>query len=577
MKTFNKKRNLENILEKEMLSNKNYELNDINIYKNLAKQQNLPLHQILLNERIFSDTEIKSLVKEKLRYPYADHHKLTDIPENIISLIPREFIEKYTVLPFELNNGILHLVSSEPQNLIMIDQLKNDLNLELKLYFMINHEIKKYINYIFADNDLDNIMKEINLEEIDLEENTYDNSITLEADETSTIKLVNGILNEAIKSKASDVHIEPMENFIRVRLRVDGELRVIMDHINKKFQNSIISRLKIISDLIIVETRRPQGGRFTIGKKGEKIYARSSFIPTQYGEKCVLRLDDASLDITSFKNLGFEQNEILTINKVLQQPNGVILIVGPTGSGKTTTLYSMLHHVNQIEKNVVTVEDPIERKLSGILQSEIDHKIGLGFPEMLKEFLRQDPDIIMIGEMRDLETAQTCMSAAATGHLVLSTLHSNDTIGTINRLEDMGVENYKLAGNINLIISQVLIRKPCPHCSTIEPISEIDLQYLKGIADKFEYKLPEDIKVTITHGCPKCFNTGYSGRFGIFEVLEPDNVLKEKILQKANRREMYDVAKSDKNFKRIQVNLIESVLNNKTTLNELKTKVNNNN
>jgi general secretion pathway protein E len=356
------------------------------------------------------------------------------------------------------------------------------------------------------------------------------------ANEAPIIRLVNTILKQAVNDRASDIHIEPYEKELIVRFRIDGILYKMFNP-PKKFQNAIISRIKIMANLNIAENRLPQDGRIQIKIGGKDIDIRVSIFPTHYGERVVLRLlnkTDMSFDLDS---LGFSENTLATYNRLIQKTHGIILVTGPTGSGKTTTLYSVLMRLNTPDVNILTVEDPIEYQIPGIGQMQVKPKIELTFANGLRSILRQDPDVIMIGEIRDLETAEIAVQAALTGHRVFSTLHTNDAPSGITRLIDMGVEPFLIASSVNALLAQRLVRTICPHCResykpTVKMLSELGLSMkdLKG-GKLFKGK-----------GCEKCLNTGYMGRIGIYELLEVNNDIRRMILAHADSNEIKDYA-----------------------------------
>ena len=349
-------------------------------------------------------------------------------------------------------------------------------------------------------------------------------------EEPAIIRLVNLIIMKAVKEKASDIHIEPEQEVLKARFRVDGMLHEAIS-LSKPLQAAVISRIKIMANLDIAERRAPQDGRFNIKMEGREIDVRVSCMPTLYGENVVMRLLDVSSALLKLEDMGFPKEVLEKYNKLITRPYGIILVTGPTGSGKTTTLYASLSKINTIEKNIVTVEDPIEYRLSGIRQTQVNPKVKLTFANGLRSLLRQDPDIIMVGEMRDLETAEMAIQAALTGHLVFSTLHTNDAPGAVTRMIDMGLEPFLISSSVAAVLAQRLLRTICPKCKekytpTKEALKDI------GLNEK------EKIEFYRGKGCSKCANTGYKGRIGIFELMMLDEKIRNLIVAKTTLEEI---------------------------------------
>ena len=458
-----------------------------------------------------------------------------DVEQSIIDLVPKEVADKHQVIPINKSGASLIIAMSDPSNIYVIDDLKflTGYNIEVVVASetAIREAIEKYYEQVDAFEDALSEFNDQNIEYVDdAELGEVDAS---EAEAAPVVKLCNLILTDAVKKGASDIHVEPYEKSFRIRFRIDGVLYEVMKP-PMKLKNAITSRLKIMSKLDIAERRLPQDGRIKLkmGPKKEMDY-RVSVLPTLFGEKVVLRLLDKSnlqLDMTK---LGFEQSALDDFLDAIHKPFGMVLVTGPTGSGKTTTLYSALAELNKISENISTAEDPVEFNLAGINQVQMHDDIGLNFAAALRSFLRQDPDIIMVGEIRDFETAEISVKAALTGHLVLSTLHTNDAPSTINRLLNMGVEPFLVASSINCILAQRLARKICDECkekSPITPQALIDA----GMS-------PETANTTETFkgaGCGKCSETGYKGRIAIYEVMPVKEELKEFILNGAATSEV---------------------------------------
>ena len=516
------------------------------------------------------EDELLSFLSAQYRVPSVKISKM-EINPNVIKLIPSSVSKKYFILPINRVGPKLTLAMADPSNIVVIDEIKFMTGFNVEPVVASETEIidavKKYyggggnvaglgtVSFQSSDFDLDDekingsgdgIMLEEDVVDVDdfdkLVHGAVDNievvDTQLNPDESidmegPIIKIVNGILIKAIKLGASDIHFEPYEKTFRVRYRVDGVLRRDMA-LPIQIKNAMTSRLKIMAKLDIAEKRLPQDGRIKLRMgKGREMDFRVSSIPVLYGEKVVLRLLDKSALQLDMAKLGFEESSLADLKAAIHKPVGMILVTGPTGSGKTTTLYSALSELNKESENIITAEDPIEYNFMGINQVQMHEEIGLTFASSLRSFLRQDPDIIMVGEIRDFETAQIAVQAALTGHLVLSTVHTNDAPGTISRLIDMGIEPFLISSAIVLILAQRLIRKVCMECREpvkVHPQLLIDL----GIP-------PDEVKsfpVYKGKGCSLCNNTGYKGRVGLYEVMSMKEEIKELILSRASTSEV---------------------------------------
>lgn len=381
------------------------------------------------------------------------------------------------------------------------------------------------------------------------------------ANEAPIIKLVNLLLSVAIKDRASDIHIQPLEYDIRVRFRIDG-LLYDMYKLPKRVQDAVVSRIKVMAGLDVAEKRMPQDGRIKIKINEKDIDVRVSIIPSAYGEQVAMRLLDKHASVISLDEIGMPPELLQTLKKLITKPQGVLLVTGPTGSGKTTTLYASLQFINTPEKNILTVEDPVEYIIQGIGQMQVNPKIELDFAKALRAFLRQDPDVIMVGEIRDEETARIAIQAALTGHLVLSTLHTNDSASALTRLIDMGIEPYLLTSSITAILAQRLVRKICPECKSPYSPSEHELKVLK------EYDFAGAKTLFKGTGCDNCLKTGYLGRTGIFELLVLDNKIRQMVQSKKSSEEIKDVAIKD-GLITLREHGMQKVFEGQTTLSEI--------
>jgi type IV pilus assembly protein PilB len=516
------------------------------------------------------EDELLSFLSAQYRVPSVKISKI-EINPNIIKLIPSSITKKYFIIPINRVGPKLTLAMADPSNIVVIDEIKfmTGFNVEpvVASETEIIDAIKKYyggggnvaglgtVSFQSSDFDLDDEKVSSSIDEVTIGDDVVDvddfnklvhgavdNVEVVESQQSPDdiiemegpiIKIVNGILIKAIKLGASDIHFEPYERTFRVRYRIDGVLRRDMS-LPIQIKNAMTSRLKIMAKLDIAEKRLPQDGRIKLRLgKGREMDFRVSSIPTLFGEKVVLRLLDKSALQLDMTKLGFEESSLADLKAAIHKPVGMILVTGPTGSGKTTTLYSALSELNKETDNIITAEDPIEYNFMGINQVQMHEEIGLTFASSLRSFLRQDPDIIMVGEIRDFETAQIAVQAALTGHLVLSTVHTNDAPGTITRLIDMGIEPFLISSAVILILAQRLVRKICMDCREpikVHPQLLIDL----GIA-------PDEVKsfqVYKGKGCPICNNTGYKGRIGLYEVMPMKEEVKELVLSRASTSEI---------------------------------------
>lgn len=461
-----------------------------------------------------------------------------EIPENVLKLVPPDLAVKLQVIPFKRQGNTLYLAVSDPTRVETLDDIKFLTGLNVEIVVASENEISsaltKYYNAssILTENKdyLNSIAIEEPTEELNISE------LQKSSSEQPIIKFVNKVLLEAVRSGASDIHIEPYESIVRVRYRMDGKLIEQMQ-IPAQLKNPIISRLKIMSQLDIAERRLPQDGRIKAKMEGRDVDMRVSCLPTLFGEKIVIRILDKSnlqLDMTK---LGFSVRQLEAFKYAIHRPFGMILVTGPTGSGKTTTLYSALSEVNKPDVNISTAEDPVEYNIEGINQVLVNEEIGLTFAMALRSFLRQDPDIIMVGEIRDMETAEIAIKAALTGHLVLSTIHTNNASATISRLINMKVEPFLVASSLNLVIAQRLVRKLCMECK--EKFSPNEDELIRLGFDREKVSKGSFYKAK---GCPVCNKTGYKGRIAIYEVLNVDENIKGRIYENATEFEIQAAA-----------------------------------
>jgi type IV pilus assembly protein PilB len=492
-----------------------------------------------------SDDEITGVLSRQYGVP-SINLKYYEVDAAVIKLIPQDTAVRYQIVPLSRVGSTLTIAMTDPTNVFAMDDIKfmTGFNVEpvVASETAIAEAISKFYGEAQSEQELTKVMKDLTGDEnADLELAAEEQEMSLAemeraAEEAPIIKLVNLILTDAVKRGASDIHIEPYEKEIRVRLRIDGILQTVMNP-PMKLRDAIISRIKIMAKLDISEKRLPQDGRIMIKYRKEgrikDLDFRVSTIPTLYGEKIVMRLLDKEnlrLDMTK---LGFEQDSLTKFEKAILRPYGMVLVTGPTGSGKTNTLYSSISRLNTPETNIMTAEDPVEFQLAGINQVQMKDQIGLNFAAALRAFLRQDPNIILVGEIRDFETAEIGVKAALTGHLVLSTLHTNDAPSTISRLMNMGIEPFLVATSVNLICAQRLVRKICANCK--EPLKVPEQAMLDAGFTTDEIPKTE---INVGKGCGTCNKTGYKGRVGLYEVMEINDELRELILVGASALEL---------------------------------------
>jgi type IV pilus assembly protein PilB len=462
----------------------------------------------------------------------------TRLQQEIVALIPAEVATKFQVVPVRREGRLLTVAMANPDNIFAIDDIKFITGLEVLPVVATESAIKKAIDNLYDSADsLATIMKDIQ-EDFEIVEGDLDDEIGLEEVQSSdapVVKLVNSLISDAVGKEASDIHIEPYEKMLRVRYRIDGMLHEMMSP-PFKMRGAMVSRLKIMAELDIAEKRIPQDGRIKIRINGKAIDLRVSTLPTIYGEKMVMRILDKSNLQIDLARLGFEEHALNLFTTAIDAPYGMVLVTGPTGSGKSTTLYSALNKINKPHCNIMTAEDPVEYNLDGINQVNVHEEIGLTFATALKAFLRQDPNIVMVGEIRDLETASIATKAALTGHLVLSTLHTNDSASSINRLVDMGIEPFLVASSINLIVAQRLVRRLCEKCKMEVRLHQETLTEL-GIPES-----PDELTVFQARGCVSCNNTGYHGRQGLYEVMNITPEIREMIVERRSTAEIKQAA-----------------------------------
>ncbi|KPK40933.1 MAG: type II secretion system protein GspE [Omnitrophica WOR_2 bacterium SM23_29] len=526
--------------------------------KQEAERTRESLRRVLVKLGMVDEEAILAFIEEQMGIPRMDLSNYLIDPKTI-ELVPESLARKHLLIPLFKIGETLTVAMVDPLDVFAIDEMRLKTHCEIEPVVVAEKELQTALDqYYGAKGTMEDVIKSIDKDKFGLKEGVEPGLKTLEGlvEEAPVVKLVNLMIMEAIKAGASDVHIEPDENIMRTRYRVDGVLHEVTSP-PKHLQSAVISRVKILSGMDIAEKRVPQDGRFQLKLENRQIDLRVSTVPTVYGENVVLRLLDLTSILLGLSELGFSPEVLAIYEKLIRKAYGIILVTGPTGSGKTTTLYSSLSTINSPEKNIITIEDPIEYRLELVRQMQVNPKAGLTFSNGLRSILRQDPDIIMVGEIRDLETAEIAIQAALTGHLVFSTLHTNDAPGAITRLIDMGVEPFLVASSIIGIIAQRLVRKICNDCKeTYTP------SFLKDMG------ISEKVKFHRGKGCKKCMDTGYKGRIGIFELMVPNDELRALTVAKASTNEIRKAALKG-GMKTMRDDGVEKAKTGTTTLEEV--------
>jgi len=488
---------------------------------------------------------------EKVMKALAKAHRLkfvnlqeTTVPEEIVELLPESVARENTIFPIGESGGVLRVATCDPTDMDAQEKLRFILNRDIEMALAVREQIVEAINrhYGLSDGEsADSMLQEFTDTAIDFTETAVEQAAAAAQEETSdapVVKLVNLIITEAVQLRASDIHIEPFEDRVRIRYRIDGRL-VERDNPPRRLLGAILSRLKILSKLDIAERRRPQDGRIKLTADGKDYDLRVSVLPTNHGQSVVMRILDKDNIKVGIRQLGLADAEFRQFKNLIRRPNGIILVTGPTGSGKTTTLYASLNELNRPDTKIITAEDPVEYYLSGINQVEIRHQIGLDFARVIRAMLRQAPNVILVGEMRDTETAQMGIQASLTGHLVFSTLHTNDAPGAITRMIDMGVPAYLVASSVIAVLAQRLVRVNCPKCK--QPYQPLDTQIeAAGITPE----MLQGATFMRGRGCSHCQKSGYKGRLGIFELMVMTNKIRELAFQGAATQEIRRAAVS---------------------------------
>ena len=528
--------------------------------------------QALVRLKTLPDNELTMQLADYLDFEYVSLADFSTIDKDVARSIPENIAKRFCVLAIDEQEDQVVIAMSDPLNVIAVDTVSVKLKRPIKTVLASEGEVQKAIEYVYHGTDVeeqqirDLVELEISTDDDDMLENALemDTSMTAEAEEAPVIRFVDLMLSQAIKSRASDIHVEPQDKTMSIRMRIDGMLTEMVPPA-RKMQAAVLARIKILSEMDIAERRLPQDGRFKIkrGRGKEDIDVRVSALPTIYGEKIVMRILDKGAVNHDLNTLGLEPKLLTEFKATLNQPHGIVIVTGPTGSGKSTTLYSSLNELRDPRKNISTVEDPVEYRLSGINQTQIKPVIGLSFASCLRTLLRQDPDIILIGEIRDKETMEIAIKASLTGHLVLSTFHTNDAPSALSRLVYMGLEPYLLASSLNMILAQRLVRKICDKCKEPVELSDAQIQRLQ--------LSPEQVaSATFSQGkgCTECDGSGYRGRLPIFEFLVMDQDIRGAISTGARETEIRTMAR-EKGYGGLLVSGAARVADGRTTAEEI--------
>lgn len=549
-----------------LISMKVIKAENSNQYQEEANNLGIALTTYLLDRKIITQQDLAKAYSIDSGIIYVDQINETMIDTELLKKIQFGFLRQNQIIPIVFNDK-LTIVTANPYKMQAIDELSLLIGKPATQGIATATIVADAINRFYPLEGTKEMMEELEEDskliegELDLGA-IEDQDVMVMASQTPVIKLVNHILFQAVKRDASDIHIEPYEKEVRVRYRIDGVMFVVLTP-PKKIQSALVSRLKIMANLNIAEKRKPQDGRIEIKVAGKEIDIRVSILPVVHGERVVMRLLDKSKTFVKLESMGFSKRDFQALEHAISQPNGIVLVSGPTGSGKTTTLYAILSRVNSPEVNLITVEDPVEYQIAGINQVQVNEKIGLTFAAALRSILRQDPDIVMIGEMRDTETVQIAVQASLTGHLVFSTIHTNNAPATITRLIDMGIEPFLIASSVSAILAQRLVRKLCDSCKkTYTPTPDS----LKTIG-----LTPEQAKNIIFYeavGCAKCMNSGYSGRLPIFEIMLMTPAIAQLVVQQADALKIKEQALKD-GMTLLVNDGIEKIKEGKTTIEEV--------
>lgn len=519
------------------------------------------LGETLVDEGFVTEEAIARALSSQLGYEMVDLQNVA-IPEDILKLVPGNVLERYKVLPFEYapdNMNVLHVAMADPMDMAAMDDITIITNLQVEPVVSTTRSIMLALDKYFGNVEVNSALEEYTREkesQMAEQEDMYSEDVN----NSPIVQLVKTMIEQAVRQRASDIHVEPMERQVRIRYRIDGALYEKVTY-SIRLLPAMVARIKIIGGMDIAEKRKPQDGRITQVVDRQEFDIRVSILPTVYGEKVVMRLTSKNALTREKSQLGFKPKELKRFDHILQNPHGILLVTGPTGSGKSTTLYTALSELNREDVNIITVEDPVEANIDGINQVQVNNKAELTFASALRSILRQDPDIIMIGEIRDQETASIAVQASITGHLVVSTLHTNSAAGTITRLMDMGIEPYLIADSVVGVIAQRLVRRLCPECKRAKKANEEELELLC-------MEPGTDLTIYEPRGCTKCDGTGFKGRIGVYEIMEITQPIKS-IISKNGDAEAIKGKALEEGMNTLRMSATEYVLDGITSVNEM--------
>ena len=527
----------------------------------LQKGSGRKLGETLVEESIVNDEVLARALADQFGVDMVDPQNMT-IADEVLNLVQPNILKKHKLIPFEFdpnNMNVVRVAMADPMDLAALDDISIITNLQVEPAIATQRSIMLALDKLFGQTEVDTALEQYAKEKA-TKDTTEEELLNESINSSPIVTLVNEMIEKAVRQRASDIHIEPMERQIRIRYRIDGALYERANYATAILP-AMVARIKIVGGMDISEKRKPQDGRITYMVDRMEYDIRVSVLPTVYGEKIVMRLTSKTALTREKSQLGFKPPELKQFDHILSNPHGIILVTGPTGSGKSTTLYTALSELNTENVNIITVEDPVEANIGGINQVQVNNKANLTFASALRSILRQDPDIIMIGEIRDTETASIAVQASITGHLVVSTIHTNSAAGTVTRLSDMGIEPYLIADSVVGIIAQRLVRRLCPDCKKIHTATEEEKEQLMVSKD-------EAVRIYEPCGCPKCDNTGYRGRIGVYEILEMSPKLKTIISRNGSAEEIKAVA-LEEGMRTLHMSAAEYVLDGITSYNEM--------
>ena len=522
-------------------------------------EPNKKIGEVLIDLGYISENEFFEVLEYQMGIPYADLDEYY-IDPSLAEKLPENLARRHLAVPLEVDDEIMTVAMSDPTDLIALDDLERVTGYNVKPLIGAPGQIRNTIEWLYSEDSIDvsEFLDEFE-EPGDNDEDVAEDELREMVEEAPIVRLANTIISRAYQKEASDIHVEPEDNYVRIRYRVDGVLHEEMTA-PKSSQRALVSRFKIIADLDITEHRVPQDGKIKMKMGEERLDLRVSTLPTVNGEKVVIRLLSRDTSLLDLDNLGFSEDNLNTLRRLIHKPHGIVLLTGPTGSGKSTTLFASISELNKPNVNITTIEDPVEYQLEGVYQVQAHPKAGLTFSRTLRSILRQDPDIVMVGEMRDEETAEIAVRAALTGHMVFSTLHTNDAVSSVTRLVDMGLPPYLVSSSVIGVVAQRLVRRLCPECKVEEEMTLEDKKFLGS----------DEIEIAYTaEGCYRCSETGYKGRLALQEIFELDSDLKEMITAEVSEEKLKEKAR-EKGMNTLKEDGIRKLKQGKTDVDELK-------